>query len=112
MVAAAPFFMKTVLSVILKTRDFSLPAIVNVFAFISTDAIMPLNGMERSILAAFAAGDAIGDALAAGAGEADFFDAAKATAGAQNATAAMHAVRILSLFFIVMFVLEVAIDPQ
>jgi hypothetical protein len=32
-VAAAPAFERTVLSVILKTRDFSLPAIVNVFAF-------------------------------------------------------------------------------
>ena len=32
-VAAAPAFVRTVLSVILKTRDFSFPAMVNVFAF-------------------------------------------------------------------------------
>ena len=32
-VAAAPALVSAVLSVILKTRDFSLPAIVNVFAF-------------------------------------------------------------------------------
>jgi hypothetical protein len=32
-VAAAPAFERTVLSVILKTRDFSSPAIMNVFAF-------------------------------------------------------------------------------
>ena len=40
-VAAAPAFERTLLSVILKTRDFSLPEIANVFAFWSTAEIIP-----------------------------------------------------------------------
>jgi hypothetical protein len=48
--------------------------------------------------AAVAFGDA--DALALGAGEGDFFEAAEAAKGTQHATIAMQAAIRLSLFFI------------
>jgi len=39
--AGRPAFVTTVLSVIFNKADFSLPAMVNVFAFSSVDTIMP-----------------------------------------------------------------------
>jgi hypothetical protein len=54
---------------------------------------------------AFAAGDLVllgaGDALGLGAGEGDFLVAAEAAKGAQHAMAAMYAVMICNLFFMV-----------
>lgn len=71
-VAGLPFFVMTVLSVTLKTRDDSLPAIVKVFAFSSTAEIMPRrNGIARSVFA----GDAADDAVSL-ADDFDFFSAA------------------------------------
>jgi hypothetical protein len=65
--------------VILKTRDFSLLAIVNVLAFVSTPEITPWNGIALSFAAddsAFSVGEAVavavGESAAVGLGEADF----------------------------------------
>src|SRR3954451_8229045 len=50
-VAGAPAFVTVDLSVILKVRECSLPAIVNVFARLSTAEIVPWNGIARALLA-------------------------------------------------------------
>jgi hypothetical protein len=85
MVAGAPAFVMTVVSVILKIRDFSLPAIVKVFAVCSTVEMVPWNGIARTLVVfsaaagvAFSAGVGFAFGLAAGVG-----DAAKAAIGAQ-----------------------------
>src|SRR4051794_25595395 len=70
-VAGRPALVTTVLSVILNERDFSLPAMVNVFAFSSVDAIMPWNVIGCSFDAGEAAGDAVGLAFIVVAGRAD-----------------------------------------
>ena len=90
-VAAFPPFVTVVLSATLKTRDFSLPAIVNVFALWSTEEIIPWNGMGRALCLA---GEAEGDAaLAAGEavedGDADFLGIVCPLSATQKASAAM-----------------------
>jgi hypothetical protein len=91
-VEAVPPFVTVVLSVTLKTRDFSLPAMVNVFALWSTAETIPWNGMARALCLA---GEAEGDpALAAGEpvedGDVDFLGIVCALSATQNASAAMH----------------------
>jgi hypothetical protein len=121
MVAGAPAFVITVLSVILKVRECSFPAIVKVFARASTAEIIPWNGIARAFVASvvvldesdvvlagelvvLAAGEdlAFGEAEATGlgVGDADFLAAPFAAKGRQHARAAAHAVMERSLFFI------------
>jgi hypothetical protein len=92
-VALAPSLVTVVLSVTLKTRLFVFPAIVKVFAVVSTAETVPRNGIARG---AFSAGEAAalaaGDALADASGVAFFFlEAANAGAAVRIATAATQA---------------------
>ena len=128
--AGAPAFVMVVLSVILKVRECSLPAIVNVFARLSTAEIIPWNGIARALLASvvvllesavvlaagelvvlaageldvLGAGEAfvlgVAEAIGLGDGEADFFGAAFAASGTELAKATANAVMRRSLFFI------------
>jgi hypothetical protein len=58
-----------VLSVILSTRDVSFPAMVNVFALSSTEAIMPLKGVARILLPAELSTVEVAEFSASGDGE-------------------------------------------
>src|SRR5207253_9415303 len=81
-------------SVILRTREFSLPAMVNVFALSSTAAIMPLNAVARILPLAVAAvaGDASASAELPASGEGNaFFGAASVRSGKPMTTVAKNA---------------------
>jgi hypothetical protein len=68
-------------------------------AFVTSVVVLAAGvGVAFVFGAAVAFGDA--DALGAGVGDADFFVAAEAATGAQQASVAMQAVIRLSLFFI------------
>ena len=77
---------------ILKTRDFSLPVMVKVFAFSSAAEITPWKGTARSVEFFSAGGaDLVETATAVailGADEGDVFAAAAATAGEDRAETA------------------------
>jgi hypothetical protein len=98
-----PAFVRTVLSVIMKIRDFSLPVMVNVFALSSVAEIVPWNGTARSVALLAAGGAALAetatDVAVLGADEGAVLAAAAPTAGAQSARAAMHAGISFDLFF-------------
>ena len=76
MVAGVPALVRTVLSVTLKTRAFSLPAMVKVFAVWSTAEMMPWKGMARSVLVFAVGGAVLLDEAVLGGGEGDFSVAA------------------------------------
>lgn len=103
-VAVCPVFVIAVLSVTLNVRDFSLPVIVNVFAFESTDEIIPWNGIAR-VLPAEAAGLAEAEALAAGVavGEADFLGRGNADAVCSVRAATKPMIRYVLCFIVVRF---------
>src|SRR4051794_10115808 len=85
-VAAAPALVMTVLSVILKTRECSFPAMVKVFARLSTAEIIPWNGIARALsgsVVVLPAGDA--DGLVFGAGVAFVFGVALGFAATDGA---------------------------
>ena len=80
-VAGWPALVTTVLSLIFNERDFSLPAMVNVFVFSSADTIMPWKVIGCSF-AAEPAGDALGLAFVAVIGRGDTLGEGDAFIGA------------------------------
>ena len=66
------------MSVILKTRECSLPAMVNVFALVSTAEIIPWNGIARALLESVVVFAAAGELAVLGVGEALAFGEAEA----------------------------------
>src|SRR3954466_8790245 len=109
-VASLPALVIFVFVVILNTRDFSFPAIVNVCPFWSTAVAIPWNGVGRVLdFAGEAAGDALAAALAAGealASAAAFF-LAEAGNGSATVAARQTAKRTNVLFFICLICFDV-----